>query len=132
MPYSIESRYNQDLKNQNRILENRIEKLEKILVSRVISKEIAKPIIENLTNEYVNKQLDENLYEPISKGIAFTSGLIAITSFVFVSVILSIPLAAFSGFFCYIYLKLHNKRKSILKTYYSSKKDSILESPQFG
>ena len=91
----IDNKYLHGLRKENRILEDRIEKLEKILVSR----NIPRPYFDEITKRAVEDGLVNSLYKPLSKGIAFSSGFFAIVSLIFVSGLLAIPLIILSGFF---------------------------------
>lgn len=110
----IDKKYLHELKKQNRLLEDRIEKLEKILVSGNIPRKVPRPYFDEITARAVEDGLVDSLYRPLTKGIAFSSGFFAIASLIFVSGLVAIPFIVLCGFFGYIYLKLnivYNKQK---------------------
>lgn len=103
----IDKKYLHELKKQNRLLEDRIEKLEKILVSGNIPRKVPRPYFDEITARAVEDGLVNTLYRPLTKGIAFSSGFFAIASLLFVSGLVAIPFIILCGFFSYIYLKYH-------------------------
>lgn len=110
----IDKKYLHELKKQNKLLEDRIDKLEKILVSGNIPRKVPRPYFDEITARAVEDGLVNSLYRPLTKGIAFSSGFFAIASLLFVSGLVAIPFIVLCGFFGYIYLKLntaYNKQK---------------------
>lgn len=119
----IEIRQFGELGREINRLESKIERLEKALASKSIPKNITTSALEDMTKTAVEKELNEFLYEPLTKGIAILAGVTAIFS-ITVSIIVIPPLAILSGLFWWTYFKLKQKRIHT-STYYSPSKKRI-------
>jgi len=109
LPLSERRRFGEFGREINR-LEAKIERLEKALASKSIPKNISTSTLENMTKTTIEKELNETLYEPLSKGIAFATGITSIVSLLLVSIIMFFPLALLSGMFWWSYYKFRQKR----------------------
>lgn len=125
LPLSERRRFGEFGMEINR-LEAKIERLEKVLASKSIPKNITTSSLEELAKTTLEKELNETLYEPLTKGIAILAGATAIAS-ITVSIIFFFPLAILSGLFWLTYKKLKQKRTSPSTYYLSEKKIFNLE-----